>query len=181
MMIEMVVATGMATLLVILLATSWATFGRPGLEVEARARIEQEGILIAQSLACDLGGFLDDDPSASPGRTGGTLIDFPPTNTFNPYQFSGWSTSNPGVLLLSFSDLTTSLGYTVTYQVESNQLLRTCTNLSTGASTTMTVARYVSSFSPQSGESNLQMTVTLSYRNFTSTFTLIGVPPSPWP
>jgi hypothetical protein len=176
MIIEMVVVTGLATLLIILLATSWATFGRPGLEVEARARLEQEGILIAQSLACDLGGFLDDDPSASPGRTGGTLSD---SAQFNPYQFIDWSTSNSNVLLLNFSSGTNSPAYTVSYQIASNQLVRTCTNLSTGASTTMTVARYVTVFSLQSVESNVQMTITLNYRNFTTTFTLIGVPPSP--
>ena len=66
---EMVVAAVLATLLMSLLAMSWVAFGRPALEVEARARIAQEGILATQSIACDLGGFLAD----TPGQTG-TLV-----------------------------------------------------------------------------------------------------------
>ena len=64
----------LATILGLLLAMSCATFGRPALEVDARARITQEGILAAQSIACDLGGFLAD----SSGRTGtSSQYDFP--------------------------------------------------------------------------------------------------------
>ena len=77
-MTEMVVATVLATLLMMMLATTWAAFGRPALEVEARARIEQEGILAAQSLACDFGGFLAD----TPGRTATVGV-----GSQNPYQF----------------------------------------------------------------------------------------------
>src|SRR5262249_10249035 len=48
-LIEMVVAAGLATLLMTVLAFSWAAFGRPTIEVEARARITQEGILAAHN------------------------------------------------------------------------------------------------------------------------------------
>ncbi len=81
---EMVVATGLATLLMMLLATTWATFGRPALEVEARARIEQEGILAAQSLACDFGGFLADTPGRTGTMSGGT------PNPYRPVTNPPW-------------------------------------------------------------------------------------------
>src|SRR4051794_36326829 len=84
---ELVVASVLAALLMILLATTWATFGRPALEVEARARIVQEGVLAAQSIACDLGGFLAD----SPGRTG----------TLDQYRFKDWDLSHGDALLLN--------------------------------------------------------------------------------
>ena len=51
-LIEMIIASVLATLLLSLLALTWASFGRTALEVEARARITQEGILATQSIAC---------------------------------------------------------------------------------------------------------------------------------
>jgi hypothetical protein len=167
---EMVVATGLATLLVILLGTTWATFGRPALEVEARARIEQEGILAAQSLACDFGGFLAD----TPGRTGAMQ-----TGVASPYQASSppWDVSNPGVLLLNFYGASTSDTVVISYQLEGQVLVRT--NSSTGVSTA--VARYVTAFSAAADPNNanqMVITLTIAYRNYTTTFTLIGVAPT---
>jgi hypothetical protein len=165
---EMVVSTALGVLLMMLMATTWATFGRPALEVEARARIEQEGILAAQSLACDFGGFLAD----TPGRTGTMSV-----GAQNPYQFSGWNVSNSGVLLLNFYVASTPSVITITYQLEGNLLVRT--NSSTGVS--MAVARYVTSFSAAVDPNNLNqvvITLTIAYRNFATTFTLVGVSPS---
>jgi hypothetical protein len=164
----MIVATGLGTLLMMLLATTWAAFGRPALDVEARARIEQEGILAAQSLACDFGGFLAD----TPGRTGKMSV-----RGQNPYQFTGSDVSNPGVLLLNFDGATTSDVIVISYQLEGNVLVRT--NSSTGVSTT--VARYVTGFSAATEPNNanqVSITITIAYRNFTTTFTLVGVSPS---
>ena len=164
---EMVVASGLATLLMILLGSTWATFGRPALEVEARARIEQEGVLAAQSLACDFGGFLAD----APGRTSAMQI-----GVASPYQASSppWDTSAPGVLLLNFYGQSTSDAVVIRYQLQGNELVRT--NSSTGASTT--AARYVTAFAATADPGNINqvvITLTIAYRNFTTTFTLIGV------
>jgi hypothetical protein len=166
---EMVVSTALGVLLMMLVATTWATFGRPALEVESRARIEQEGILATQSLACDFGGFLAD----TPGRTGTMAV-----GTQNPYQFTGWDVSTPGVLLLNFYVAATPPVITISYQLEGNQLVRTSTNLSTGVTTTTTVARYVTNFSAAVYPSNpnqVVITLIIAYRNFTTTFTLVGV------
>lgn len=167
---EMVIATALASLLMILVATTWASFGRPALEVEARARIEQEGILAAQSLACDFGGFLAD----SPGRTGVLQ-----TGVASPYQASSppWDVSNPGVLLLNFYGDSTTDAVVITYQLAGGDLVRT--NSSSGVSTT--VARYATAFSAVADPNNpnqVVITLTIAYRNFTSTFTLIGVAPT---
>jgi hypothetical protein len=167
---ELVVATGLATMLLMLLASAWANFGRPALEVEARARIEQEGILAAQSLACDFGGFLAD----TPGRTGKMQ-----TGQSAPFQASNprWDLGNPDVLLLNFYGSATSDSIVIGYQLHGNVLVRT--NYSTNVATT--VARYVTGFSAVADPDNFNqvlITLTIAYQNFTTTFTLIGVAPS---
>lgn len=167
-MTEMTVASSLAALVMILVATTWTTFGKPALEVEARARIEQEGILAAQSLACDLGGFLAD----LPGRSG-TLT----APSSNIYQFTGWDVSHPGVLLLNYAGPSTSPVITVCYQLQGSVLERT--DYSTGVTTP--AARYVSAFSVGTVPGNsaqIQIAISISYSYFTSTFTLIGIPPS---
>jgi hypothetical protein len=176
MVVELIIATGLTALLLMLLATTWATFGRPALEVDARARIEQEGILAAQSLACDFGGFLAD----SPGRIGTIQVGVasPPPPSSTPF----WNASNPGVLLLNFYGATTSEVIVIRYELIANsqgvnQLVRT--NSSTGVATT--VASYVTAFSAAANPSDatqVVITLTIAYRNFATTFTLIGVPPS---
>jgi prepilin-type N-terminal cleavage/methylation domain-containing protein len=133
---EMIIASVLASLLMILLSVTWIGFGRPALEVEARARIAQEGILAAQAIACDLGGFLAD----SPGRTGSFLIG----GSSSPYQFLSWDLSQGDVLLLNFQGATGNPGdlVIITYQLQGNLLVRS--DSSTGAATT--VAKYVTGF-----------------------------------
>ncbi len=159
----MVVGSILATLLGMLMAGACATFGRPALEVEARARIEQEAILATQSIACDLGGFLADGP----GRTG----------TLGHYPFVDWDLSSGNVLLLNFQDSTTQDIVVITYELQGNLLVRT--NSSTGVTTT--IAKYVTNFSVSSvpdnaGQALIQFTI--AFRYFTGTYTLVGVTPS---
>jgi prepilin-type N-terminal cleavage/methylation domain-containing protein len=168
-MMEMIVASMLAALLGILLAQASVTFGRPALEVEARARITQESILAAQSLACDFGGFVAD----SPGRTG----------TLSQYQFADppWDVSQgtpPGtVLLLNFQGLSPADPIVITYQLQGNLLVRS--NSSTGVTTT--IANYVTGFTALQDPDNasyVQISITIAFRYFSATYTLIGVPPS---
>jgi prepilin-type N-terminal cleavage/methylation domain-containing protein len=160
---EMVVAAVLTTLVMMLLAVTWMSFGRPALEVEARARIEQEGILAAQALSCDLGGFLGDGP----GRTG----------TLSQYPFVDWDLSNSDILLVNFRGASSGNVVVISYQLQGDQLIRS--NSATGVTTT--IARYVTRFAvgPYSENSNwAQVQITVAYRYFTSTFTVIGVTPS---
>jgi Tfp pilus assembly protein PilW len=162
-LMELIIASMLASLLGILLATACATFARPALEVEARARIAQESILAAQSLACDLGGFLAD----SPGRTG----------TLNQYQFIDWDLSQGDVLLLNFQGASPMDLTIISYQLQGNQLVRS--NSSTGVVTT--IANCVTGFAvaPVPGNANQALiTITIGFRYFTGTYTLIGVSPA---
>jgi hypothetical protein len=166
-LLDAVLASFLATLLGMLLAMSCATFGRPALEVDARARITQEGILAAQSIACDLGGFLAD----AAGRTG----------TSSQYVFSGWGLSQGNVLVLHFQGASASPtdSIQITYQQSESgdQLVR----YSSETGVTTVIAKYVTAFSvapnPDSaGQALIQ--ITISFRYFTATYTLIGVPPT---
>ena len=79
--------------------------------------------------------------------------------------------------MLNFYGATSSDVVVISYQLQGNVLLRT--NSSTGVSTA--VARYVTGFSAAADPNNLNhmvITITIAYRNFTSTFTLVGVSPS---
>ena len=170
-LMEMIVASLLASLLGILLAQTCATFGRNALEVEARARIAREAILATQSLACDLGGFL----AASPGRTG----------TLSQYQFGSppWDLSQgtpPGsILWLNFQGASPGNPIVIKYEwlAEGNQLVR----FDSSTSVTTTIANHVTGFSVEpepANSANVQITITITFRNFTATYTLIGVNPT---
>ncbi len=65
----------------------------------------------------------------------------------------------------------------ITYQVSGNELVRS--NSSTGVSTT--IAKYVTAFSVVSNPDNSSQAliqITIAFRYFSATYTLIGVPPS---
>jgi hypothetical protein len=164
-LVDAVLASFLATLLGMLLAMSCATFGRPALEVDARARITQEGILAAQSIACELGGYLPD----AVGRTG----------TSSQYVFSGWGHSQGNVLVLNFQGTSASPtdSIQITYQQSGDQLVRY--DSETGVTTS--IAKYVTGFSVAPYPDNTSQAliqITISFRYFTATYTLIGVPPT---
>jgi hypothetical protein len=162
-LIETMVASILAALLGILLALSCASFGRSALEVESRARIAQEGILAAQSLACDFGGFLAD----SPGRAG----------DLTQYAFTSWDVSQANLLILYYQGTTGTDVIVVTYQLSGDQLVRS--NQSSGVSTT--IARHVTEFSVGTNPGNAaqaMITITVTFRYFSSTYTLIGISPT---
>jgi Tfp pilus assembly protein PilW len=163
-LVETMLASVLATLLGVLLAMSCATFGRPALEVEARARITQEGILAAQSIACDLGGFLADNL----GRTG----------RLDQYVFVNWDVSNGNVLVLNYYGATTTPRdlVNITYQLSGNQLVR----YDSTSGVTTTIANYVTAFSVEQDPNNPSQAliqITIAFRYFNATYTLIGVNP----
>ncbi len=168
-MMELIIASMLTAMLGVLLAQACVTFGRPALEVESRARITQEAILATQSLACDLGGFLAD----SPGRTG----------TSSQYNFVSppWNLTNgspPGSeLWLNFQGASSEDLFFIRYYLDGKNLCRY--NTSTTVNTT--IASHVTGFTVEQdpiSASNVQINITIAYRFFTATYTLIGVPPS---
>jgi hypothetical protein len=157
------VASILAALLGLLLALSCASFGRSAIEVESRARIAQEGALAAQSLACDFGGFLAD----SVGRAG----------ELTQYSFASWDISQGSLLILYYHGTTTNDVIVVTYQLSGDQLVRT--NVSSGVTTT--IARHVRAFSVGPNPDNTaqaEIVLTVTFRYFSSTYTLIGISPT---
>jgi hypothetical protein len=157
------VASVLAALLGLLLALSCASFGRSALEVESRARIAQEGALAAQSLACDFGGFLAD----SPGRAG----------DLTQYTFTSWDLSQGNMLILYYYGTAPSDVIVVTYQLSGDQLIRS--NQSSGVTTT--IARHVTGFSvgPNPDDTTqAEIVFTVTFRYFSSTYTLIGISPT---
>jgi hypothetical protein len=157
------VASVLSAFLGLLLAMSCASFGRSAVEVESRARITQEGILAAQSIACDMGGYMAD----ASGRTG----------TSTQYSFTGWDVSQGNILILSFQGTTGSDVIVITYQLSGDKLMRF--NSSTGVTTT--IARYVTAFAVGSNAedaSQAEIQFTVTFRYFKSTFTLIGISPT---
>jgi hypothetical protein len=164
-MIEMVVASMLATLLGVLMAVAWATFGRPALEVEARARIAQEAIMAAESLSRDLGGFVAD----TEGR-GGTL---------SQYRFVDWDLSYGNPLLLNFQGTGPGDPIVIRYEYDSQKGKLARSNSSTGVQTI--IAAHVTGFSvtPDPNNANLaRIELTITYRRFSGTYVLIGVKPS---
>ena len=162
-LIETMVASVLSAFLGILLALSCASFGRSAVEVQCRARLAQEGILAAQSLACDFGGYLPD----APGCTG----------TLSQYSFTSWDVSQGNVLILYFQGSTGTDVIAVTYELSGDQLIRS--NSSSGVTTT--IARGLTAFSVGSNPENISQAMiqfTVAYRYFTSTYTLIGVNPT---
>jgi hypothetical protein len=144
------------------IAMSWVAFARPALEVEARARILEEAILATQSIACDMGGYLPD----APGQTG----------TPSQYRFKDWKYPESGVFLLNFQGMSPSDVIVITYQLSGNRLVRSSS--STGVSTT--IAKYVTGFSvvaDPNNSSQVSIQITIAFRYYSTTYTLIGVPP----
>jgi hypothetical protein len=162
-LVELVVASLLAVLLGSLLATAFITFGRPAIEVEARTRISREAILAVQSVACDLGGFLADNP----GRTG----------PLGHYRFTEWDLSDPNVLLLVFQGSSVKTLVVIRYEIQGNRLVRT--NSDTGATTT--IANHVTGFKVEidPDHSNRSLIhISITYRDYTAIYSVIGIKPS---
>jgi hypothetical protein len=78
------------------------------------------------------------------------------------------------VLLLNFQGASSGDNIVITYQLQGNLLVRS--NSSTGVVTT--IANYVTAFvvdQDPNNTANVRITITIAYRYFTTTYTLIGV------
>ncbi len=178
---EMVVATFLAALLALLLATAAATFVRPAGEVDGRTRLALEASMAAEALARDLGGYLADN-SGNPGN-------------LTQYQFSktsSWIPAN-GSLVLNYQGGTPPVpaSVSVTYLLQNNALVRT----GSYPVQSVVVASHVTGFNaslcnpdgtPNSATGTCVMIqITLTYPDppsnrlpsFSATYVLIGVQP----
>jgi hypothetical protein len=180
-LIELVVTTLLASLLGILMALACATFARPALEVEARTRIAQEATLITQSLACDLGGYWTCNFSGTDPYGNLTSNQMSPGSS-RDYQWTGCDyTTDPTKLQLTYQVPSTGTPVTVTYQFDASSQTLTRADSSTQVNGTTTISSYVTSFETValSGSSTqFQINFTVTFRNFSASYSLIGQNPS---
>lgn len=151
--IEMSVATGLMTLLAVILSSSWRDLGRATVDLIARVQLAQEMDYVAASLSRDLGGCMADKDA---------------TATF---PFSSWSvnTSDP-----NNNSLTISVGDTdshkITYRRDTsntdpwkrNNLVRIYAASDDTEISRFTVARNVDNITLSSDSNTLTMTVDFS-------------------
>jgi prepilin-type N-terminal cleavage/methylation domain-containing protein len=71
-LIEVMLVSGLMSLLVLLLSGAWSGFGRPSADAIARCRVVQEANLAAEALARDLGGSLADQSTGT--KEAGRLV-----------------------------------------------------------------------------------------------------------
>lgn len=153
--------------LVMLLSTAWSAFGRPTADVVARCHVTQEANLAAASLARDLGGSL-----ANPeGRIGGKSM-LRLVGRMQPANSQLWLCFDGGPDPNGLADWGTP-DTVISYEVQSNQLIRWDQN----AGTAVTVARDVDRLESTDRGNEVELKLTLKYRQITRTYTLIALDP----
>jgi type II secretory pathway pseudopilin PulG len=121
-LLEVTVVGGLMVLLVMVLASAWASVGKSIVDLIVRSQIAQEMDFAVAAISRDLGGSL-------PASTGQA-----PVLPQSPY----WDHGSDGKTLNLFFD-----GHRITYALDSHTLVRRDLNLNTLAETTFTVATNV--------------------------------------
>ncbi len=171
-MAELIIAAFLTSLLGLLIGTAVATFVRPVVEIDGRARLAVEARLAAESLAQDLGGYLADG-GGEPGDLTRYVCQWPPDTAAG--------------LSLGFTAADVVGPIVVAYSVQDKQLRRRKTV--GGVDEDVCVARYVSGFSAEMepDQSAVLIHLSLTYPDagaaastyFSCTYQLVGVrPPS---
>jgi prepilin-type N-terminal cleavage/methylation domain-containing protein len=166
-LVEVSIVSGLMAVLAVMLANAWSGLGRPLLEAAVRTRLAQEADLALASLSRDLGGYLSD----TVGRTGGKAT----------YLFVGRLQPGGSQLWLCFDGGSSPNGQAdwappdtvISYEVVGNALVR----WDQTAGTSFVVARNVNSFQLQDLGNELQISLTLSFRTVSQTYTLIAKDP----
>jgi type II secretory pathway component PulJ len=163
-LIEVLFASGIMSLLVLLLSAAWSGLGRPSADAVARLRVAEEANLAAQSLARDFSGNLGEQTIGGKklGRIVGRMVVAGPQLRlcFDGDPVNGaadWAAPDT----------------VITYEVLGNRLVRA--NLSTG--TAFTVATNVDQVQLTAQPDGVRLDLTFSYRNVTRTYTIIAQDP----
>jgi hypothetical protein len=149
----------------VLACAAWDGLGKPTTDVLARCRVAQEANLALAALACDFGGSLADAPTGpkEAGRAVGRLI---VGKSELRLCFDGGATPNGQADWASPDTV-------ITYNVQSNKLVRT--NLNAG--TSITVAGDVTSMELSPLANAVQIKLTFKYRDCTRSYTIVGKDP----
>ncbi|MCA9263814.1 MAG: prepilin-type N-terminal cleavage/methylation domain-containing protein [Planctomycetales bacterium] len=163
-LLEVSLVAALMSLLMLMLASTWASFGRSLRDTMVRCRVAQEANLVVAALNRDLGGQLPDDllGHVAAGRMVGTMVVDGEKlmicyDGAVPNDVADWAT--PDIVC--------------TYELADGKLLRSNQFLGTS----VIVSDAVSSFLPTEVASGLRVEFTVSYRDLSKTFTLIAEEP----
>jgi len=163
-LVEVLLASGIMSLLVLLLSAAWSGLGRPSADAIARARITQEASLAAQSLARDFSGTLAEE--AAGGKQLGRIVGrMAIEGSQLRLCFDGDSAN--GTAEWAAPDTV------IVYEVVEHHLVRT--NLKTG--TAFTVAANVKRMQLAAQADGVRVDLTFSCRDLTRTYTMIAKDP----
>jgi prepilin-type N-terminal cleavage/methylation domain-containing protein len=166
-LVEVMVVSGLMTMLAMLLAATWSVLGKPLIEASAQARVAHEANLAVAALTRDFGGSLP----GNAGRIGqikhGKLV--------------GRMQVANSVVRLCFDSLGTPNGIAdwddpdtvISYEVLDGNLVR----WDEQAGTTFVVARHVTDFEALEQGGGVRIRLTFAHRHVTRSYTLIGLDP----
>lgn len=166
-LVEVSIVSGLMAVLAVLLANAWSGLGRPLLDATVHARLAQEADLALAALSRDLGGYLSD----TAGRTGGKST-YPVVGRLQPGGSQLWLCFDGGSTPNGQADWAPP-DTVISYEVVASALVR----WDQTAGTSFVVARNVDSFYLQDLGSEVQITLTLSFRSVSQTYTLIAKDP----
>jgi type II secretory pathway component PulJ len=167
-MLEIMVASLVMTLLVVLLSQVWVGMIRPTTDMICCSQLDQEAKLAAAALAADLGGSL-----ANPEGRLGTQPQYKYVGRLEPANSQLWLCFDGGSSPNGVADWGPP-DSVIVYEVQDGSLVR----FDQTAGTSVPIARHVDSFATQDlGDGRVQLQLVLSYRNVTRTYTFIGRDP----
>jgi len=153
--------------LAMLVSTAWSAFGRPTADVVARCRVTHEANLAVASLAHDLGGSLANHD----GRIGDkSRLQF--VGRMQPANSQLWLCFDGGPNPNGLADWGTP-DTVISYEVQSNKLVRWDQN----AGTAVTIARDVDRLESTDRGHEVELKLTFKYRQITRTYTLMALDP----
>ena len=166
-LVEVLVVSALTTLLATTLASLWSGLGRPLVDALTRERISQDASLAAAALARDFGGSLTNTEDRLGGLAEGKLVGrMQPDGSVLRLCFDG------GVLpdgVAEWGDPDT----VINYHVQDGNLIRWDEH----AGTMFIVARNVQQLELEDLGTGVQIKLTFVYRNWTRTYTLVGLDP----
>jgi hypothetical protein len=169
-LIELVVASFLTVQMGMVLVLTWKAFGVSALQVEERARLTVNANLAAESFTRDWGGY-QIRSEALPSPNSSTQVDC--LYKFFPPRLAS-DVNHPYPLRLVFQEVgPPSSTITISYNYDSatSRLIR----YDETAGTSTTVASHVTSLEvspPLPNETSFIITFTVSYQDFTGTYTL---------
>ena len=163
-LVERAVVSFLFVLLAMVLAQTWAGLGRPTVDLIVRSRLAREARLAANALSRDLGGSL-----ANPEGRLGTQGLYRIAGRLQPDGVELWLCFDGGSAPNGAADWAAP-DTVIVYHVQDRQLIR----WDQAAGTAFVVARDVDSLSVQNQGDTVRISLTLSHRNLTRTFTLVA-------